>query len=231
MTAIVAVTEPASPYFRALHRPLGDCVPEHLFSLGGRRILRRHLLGLICSIRCPGSIVIKTFDAMRELRDAGVVVVGGFHSPVERECLDILLRGSQPVILCAAKRLRGLRLGAAARKALKDGRLLVITPFGDGVTRTTAAQAIQRNELVAALATAVLVPYAVPGGKAETIARSILARRQPLFTLADENNTSLIQAGAEVCELGRVKSLLRDEACGLEKEANTAGQSEGMLST
>jgi len=32
----------------------------------------------------------KTFDAIRELRDTGVVVAGGFHSPMERECLDFL---------------------------------------------------------------------------------------------------------------------------------------------
>ena len=77
----------------------------------------------------------------------------------------------------------------------------------------------------------VLDAVGVNGGKAEATARSILARRQPLITLTDECNASLIQVGAEVYELGRVKSLLRDEACGLEKEANTAGQSEGMLST
>ena len=185
--------------------------------------LGHRLLGLICSIQCPGSIVIQTFDAMRELRDAGVVVIGGFHSPMERECLDILLRGSQPVVMCAARRLRGLRIGAAARKALKDGRLLVITPFGDQVKRTTAAQAVQRNELVAALADAVLVPYVTPGGKAEATARNILARGQRLFTFADESNARLMQAGAEVYGWGRVRSLLRGETCGSGKGAKTAG--------
>ncbi len=218
-------------YPAALRARLGQTAPTCLFTLGERSALHYRLLGLICSIRCPGSIVIKTFDAMRELRDAGVVVIGGFHSPMERECLDILLRGSQPVILCAAKRLRGLRIGSAGRRALKDGRLLVITPFGDRVKRTTAAQAVQRNELVAAMADAVLVPYAAPGGKAETTARNFLARGQPLFTFPDENNAHLLHAGAKVYELGRVKSLLRGGACGLEKEANTAGQSERMLST
>lgn len=59
-------------------------------------------MGLICSVQCPGSIVIKTFDAVRELRDSGIVVAGGFHSPMEKECLDFLLRGEQPVIVCPA---------------------------------------------------------------------------------------------------------------------------------
>ena len=196
---------------------LGHAASDCLHALGDLAILRHRQLGLICSIRCPGSIVIQTFDAMRELRDAGMVVIGGFHSPMERECLDILLRGSQPVILCAAKRLRGLRLGAAARKALKNGRLLVISPFGEQVKRTTAAQAIKRNELVAALADAVLVPYAAPGGKTEATARKVLAHGQPLFTFADENNAHLIQAGAKAYELGRVKSVITDKPCILER--------------
>ncbi len=195
-----------SSYSAALRTRLGQTAPTCLYTLGEMSILHHWQLGLLCSIQCPGSIVIQTFDAVRALRDAGVVVVGGFHSPMERECLDILLRGLQPVIMCAAKRLRGLRLGTAARKALKDGRLLVISPFGDEVKRTTAAQASQRNELVAALADAVLVPYAAPGGKAESTAKNILARGQPLFTFADENNAHLFHAGAERCTPGVIAS-------------------------
>ena len=57
-------------------------------------------------------------------------------------------------------------------------------------------QAIQRNELVAALADAVLVPYASPGGKSESTAKNILARGQSLFTYTDENNAHLIRVGA-----------------------------------
>jgi hypothetical protein len=54
-------------------------------------------------VRCSGSIVNKTFDAIRELRDAGIVVVVGFHSPMKKECLNFLLRGEQPVIVCPPK--------------------------------------------------------------------------------------------------------------------------------
>lgn len=195
-------------YPAALRARLGQTAFSCFYTIGEISILHQQLLGAICSVRCPGSIVIQVFDAMRELRDAGVVVIGGFHSPMERECLDILLRGSQPVILCAAKRLRGLRLGTPARKALKDGRLLVITPFGDEVKCSTAAQAIQRNELVAALASAVLIPHAAPGGKAEATARNILACGQALFTFADENNAHLIQAGAKCYDLNHIQSAL-----------------------
>jgi predicted Rossmann fold nucleotide-binding protein DprA/Smf involved in DNA uptake len=168
--------------------------------MGDPAILRHRLLGFICSIQCPGSIVIKTLDAIRMLRDAGVTVVGGFHSPMEKECLDILLRGNQPVILCAAKGLVGLRIGQTPREAVKDGRLLIVSPFAANVRRTTPVRAIQRNDLVATLADALLVPYVAPGGKAWTAARNALARRQTVYTFAGEENSSLISSGAKPIE-------------------------------
>jgi predicted Rossmann fold nucleotide-binding protein DprA/Smf involved in DNA uptake len=183
-------------YPTILRDRLGDATPRRLYSLGNTAILRNRSLGLVCSIRCPGSVVIKTFDTIRELRDAGVTVIGGFHSPMERQCLDILLRGSQPVILCAARGLSGLRLGADPRRAITENRLLVISPFEEVIRRTTADQAMQRNDLVAAVADAVWAPHAVPGGKTWKTIRHALDRGQTVFTFADKENSELIGLGA-----------------------------------
>lgn len=179
-----------------LRSRLGEAAPKVLYARGDLQILRNPLLGLLCSVQCPGSIIIKTFDAIRELRDKGIVVIGGFHSPMERECLDILLRGKQPVVLVAARGLRGLRIGEAARNAIDEGRLLLLSPFADTVRRTTATQAVQRNNLVAALAEQVLVPYAVPGGKTWATVHSVLERQQPVFTFEDEANKAMLDSGA-----------------------------------
>ncbi len=85
---------PANLVARARHGK-----PPVVHGVGNREILRRRCLGLICSVQCPGSVVIKTLDAIRELRDAGVIVAGGFHSPMEQDCLDFLLRGDQAVVI------------------------------------------------------------------------------------------------------------------------------------
>jgi predicted Rossmann fold nucleotide-binding protein DprA/Smf involved in DNA uptake len=191
-----------SDYPAALRERLGDVAPSCFYAMGELTILRNRLLGLVCSIQCPGSVVIKAFDLIREVRDAGMVVVGGFHSPMERECLGILLRGNQPVVLCAAKGLPGLRLGRDAWHAVRENRLLVISPFEQSVRRTTAAQAVARNDLVAALADVLWVPYAVPGGKTWTTVRLTLGRGQKVFTFADEENSKLIELGAQPITLG-----------------------------
>lgn len=188
-------------YPAILQNRLGVDAPLRLYALGKTDILRQRLLGLICSIKCPGSIVLKTFDTVRALRDAGMAMVGGFLSPMERDCLDILLRGKQPVILCPARRMKGLRLGEKVRQAVDEGRLLVLSAFADDVRHTIAAQAVRRNNLVAALADALLVPYAVPGGKAWTTVHAALKRKQPVLTFDVEDNAALIEAGAQPFEL------------------------------
>jgi predicted Rossmann fold nucleotide-binding protein DprA/Smf involved in DNA uptake len=180
----------------ALRASLNRAKVARLWMMGNGELLGRPLLAVICSAKCPGSVVIKTFDAIRELRDAGITVAGGFHSPMEQDCLDFLLRGEQPVIICLAKGLGRTRVPALWRAALDVGRLLVVSPFAENVRRTTKAQAQTRNEFVAALAAVVLVPHASPGGKAEAVARAVLQRGQPLFTFEDDANSGLLERGA-----------------------------------
>lgn len=184
-------------YPTALNDCLGDAAPPCLYTLGNTATLGKRLLGFPCSIQCPGSIVIKTFDAIREIRDAGVAVIGGFHSPMERECLEILLRGKQPVIFCAAKGLPGLRLGSQARRAINEDRLLVISPFAEDVRRTTADQALERNKLIGALSDVFLVPYAAPAGKIWATISSVIDRGQTVLTFESKENSELIAVGAQ----------------------------------
>ena len=167
-------------------------------------------IGLICSIQCPGSIIIKTFDVIRRLRDEKIVMIGGFHSPMERECLDILLRGAQPVILCPAKCLRNLRMGKAARKALAEGRLLVLSIFGDEVRRTTSFEALLRNDMVAALAEAILVPHASKNGRTWTTIRRALEKSQKILTFEDDANVDLIASGARAYQSNLIDDLVDD---------------------
>ena len=196
-----------SRYPAVLTERLGKASSAAITAMGRVEILRQNRLGLICSIRCPGSIVIQTFDAIRDLRDAGIVVAGGFHSPMEKECLDFLLRGEQPVIVCPAKGLAHPRLPATWRAAIDAGRLLFLSPFGDTVTRTTGAQAETRNDFIAALSHAILIPHASPGGKAEALARHILERGQPLFTFDDEENSSLLKLGTRPYNIDELRPL------------------------
>ena len=93
------------------------------------------------------------------MRDAGVPVIGGFQTPMERECLRLLLRGGQPVVVCPARGIARMRIPRAWRPALDEGRLLILSPFPETVRRPTAKIAAERNELVASLADRVFIAH------------------------------------------------------------------------
>ena len=197
MSAIQTISRRDKNYPPALRDRLGKSAPEKLYIIGDVTVLKQSIVAFVCSVKCPGSVVIHTFDAIRELRDAGVVVVGGFHSPMEQECLEFLLRGKQPVIMSPAKGLSRPRFSTIQREAIEDGRLTLVSMFPETDTRTNKKQSQFRNEFVAALSESALIPYASPGGNAELIAHQILERGQPLYTILDLENDVLINLGAK----------------------------------
>ena len=169
---------------------------------GNLQLLSTPKLGLMCSSQCPGSIVLKTYDLVRDLRDHGVVMVGGFHSPMERECLGILLRGHQPIVICPARYIDGMVVPQEWAKAYEEQRLLVISAFGPKDRRVTRAQAEKRNRLVAALGKALVVPHAAPNSKTLALCKEVLATQYRVLTFADPANEELIQLGARPIEAG-----------------------------
>ena len=97
-------------YLARLHERLGQHTPRTLTALGDFALLSQTKTGLFCSVRCPGDKILAAYDTARKLRDDGVAVISGFHFPVEKECLRILLRGKQPIIICLARALEKIRL-------------------------------------------------------------------------------------------------------------------------
>ncbi|HEY7029694.1 MAG TPA: DNA-processing protein DprA [Thermomicrobiales bacterium] len=171
-------------------------LPPNTAHLGNLAILQSRNLALFCSTTCPGRLILQTYDLVRALRDAGRVVIGGFHTPMEREALDLLLRGAQPLIVCPARSIDGMRLPPAWKEPLADGRLLLLSPFPPHQRRVTRDLAAARNTFVASLADAVLVPHAAPDSGTDHLARRLLASHKPLFTLDAPENAHLVAAGA-----------------------------------
>ena len=64
----------------------------NISSMGNVAILERPMVALLCSEKCPGKLILDTYDLAKLFRKQGVTVISGFHSPMEEECLRILLR-------------------------------------------------------------------------------------------------------------------------------------------
>ena len=108
---------------------MGEGAPAELTALGNLDVLDLSKTALFCSARSPGHTILAAYDQAVRWRDDGRCVISGFHSPVKKECLRILLRGRQPVMICLARGLDGMRLPADWKKPLADNRLLVLSQF------------------------------------------------------------------------------------------------------
>ena len=176
----------------------GTAAP-HLYIVGDAAIVDRPKIALFCSVKCPGKLILETYDLAQRFRNEGVLVISPFHSPMEQECLRILLRSPNPVIWALA---RGIYRQIPSkpvdcRNAVAEGRLIMVTPFPDTVRHITAETATTRNQLVAKLADAVVIAHAAPGSKMEALCRDILAADKPLYTFDHPANVFLIESGAK----------------------------------
>ena len=114
----------SSPQSKRIDTSAGDAN-----TLGDEGLLARNKLALICSQKCPGDVILKAYDFARLVRGSGLAIVSGFHSPIEKDCLPILLRGPDPIIIVQAHRLSTSRLSREWQKALEAKRLLLLSPF------------------------------------------------------------------------------------------------------
>ncbi len=163
-------------------------------------LLKCELVALFCSRKCPGKIIRKSHDFAEELRMKGIPVIGGFQTQVEKMCLEVLLKGEQPVVVCPARGITGMRVPAEWSGPIKEGRLLVVSPFSPSHRRPTRASAGLRNRFVAAAADRLFFLHAAPKSRTLTFAEELLSEGRELETFDVSENDELKKAGARIVE-------------------------------
>ncbi len=139
-----------------------------MYTLGNIDLLKTNPIALFCSVKCPGDKILQTYDQCIKWRKEGQSIISGFHSPMEKECLRILLKGTQPVIISPA---RGIwkRIPKAWQPHIENGRLLIVSKFPNNVKRMTAETATERNQFIIDLSRSAFFSYAEQGGKMEKL--------------------------------------------------------------
>lgn len=166
-------------------------------TIGDTNILNLPKLAFFCSVKSPGDIILKTFDYAKRLRQENITVVSGFHSPMEQECLRILLKGTQPIIICPARSIETMRIPADWKPHIEKGRMLIISPFDKKYNRTTAQTARQRNEFISDIADDVFAAHAAPDSKTLALCKQMIAKNKRLYTIPSPYNQTLMEIGAE----------------------------------
>jgi len=186
----------------------GTTLARACWSIGNQKIIKEKTLGLFCSIRCPGDIILKTYDLAKKLRDKGVTIVSGFHSPMEGECLRILLCGKQPIVICPARNIENMRIPKDWKKPLDDGRLLILSPFNKDQKRITTKTAKIRNEFVATIADKIFVAYAAPNSKTYRFCSNQMKKGKLVYTFNSPKARNLTSLGAKHFSSGLIKKFI-----------------------
>lgn len=178
---------------------------ESLFAI---RNLKLHKIGnpstaiagmtaFLCSVRCPGRLILNSYELAKKWCEENQPVIGGFHAPVEREVMRILLRSTAPICVVVAHGLPK-QIPPEFKKPIDDGRMILASPFDGRTKRTTAETALKRNLIISALAERVFVAYAAPGSKTETLCRTISKWKKPCYTFPSQYTENLVNMGFSV---------------------------------
>ncbi len=144
--------------------------------LGEKSLLDRRKQGLLCSRRCPAATILEAHDRFKLwAKDDSIAVISGFHSPVEKECLHLLLSGKAGIILCPAREIEHLRLRSEWKPAMDAGRMLILSPFTN--RQPEAPTCDRRNRLVADLADNLYIPYAGTSGLLADLSAQVQSTR------------------------------------------------------
>ncbi|HEY5514316.1 MAG TPA: DNA-processing protein DprA [Geomonas sp.] len=138
-----------------------------MHSLGNVELLNLYKVAFLCSRRCPEAAALKSCQWADQKREEGLCVISGYHSPIEKDVLCHLLKGTQPIIIALAKGLQ--RLDPELSAPVEAGRLLVITRYADSVSHACEAKCFQRNRLMMDLADEIVIAHASAGGNLEKL--------------------------------------------------------------
>lgn len=120
-------------------------------TLGNILLLDFKKIGYFASNNITSLSVLPTLDwAVEVAKHEDVAIVSGFHSKMEREVLDFLLRGKCGII-CVLARSIYKKIPEKFREAYNSGRVLFIAPFKISATRTSRYLCQQRNEYIASI--------------------------------------------------------------------------------
>ena len=120
--------------------------------LGRKELLDRLKIGYFASSKIASLSVLPTLDWAAEIaKREDVAIISGFHSKLEREVLNYLLKGKCGIICVLA---RGIykQIPAKYKEAFHNNRILFISLESDKTLNYGREQAARRNEFIASTA-------------------------------------------------------------------------------
>jgi len=142
--------------------------PVGLHANGNLSLLDLPATAFLCSTACPGDKILEAYEWARRQCDTGGTVISGFHSPVEKDVMDILARRGANLIWVPGRDLP-MTIDAAFKKPTDEKRLLILSPFPYGKpSRPTKESCSLRNRFVLGRASERFIPHVAKGSSLAT---------------------------------------------------------------
>ena len=172
---------------------------------GSTSVLSSSSTAIFCSSRCTGDAILRATKWIGDLaEDPNRVIIGGFHSVMEKGFLEILVDGKCRICLCPARSLTRYRIPRMFKSAIESGRLTILSSLPQSIRSNSASSSHQRNQLVADLADQIIVAHASEGSRTEEFALSLLDAGRVVDCL-DVGCKRLVAGGARVSQIDLVK--------------------------
>ena len=174
-----------------------DGKPPKLWARGDSAILNHPLLGILSARQIDSDLALKSSQLLRQLVSLKKAsFVGGWHSPLEEEALRIALAQDASLVFCVSKALERFKPSDDLESRLNDGKVLLLTHCSPKAKRISRDASIRRNELVIALASALLILSAPLGSNTLNLAKEALRHGKRVLTIEHRMNEELLRCNA-----------------------------------
>jgi predicted Rossmann fold nucleotide-binding protein DprA/Smf involved in DNA uptake len=195
------VSESAGVDYRTLDvpeqvMPLFGRKPSTLWYLGNTSLLKQPLVGIMSARAGASDLKVRIAELLTQLAGLKAIFIGGWHSPLEKKSLKILLRESAPTIICLAKSVNRFGFFQELKTLLRQDRLLLLTHCSPNAKRISRNASIRRNHLVAGLANVLLVLAAPERSATFKLALAVIQLGKPVFAPKHPVNENLLASGA-----------------------------------
>lgn len=135
-------------------------------SLGNISLLDHPMHAFVCSRTTRSSVILPCLDGAAVQSRGATPIISTFHSEMEVAVLDVLLRGTCPIIMVLGRRLYK-RVPEKLRPALSSGRLLIVSISEN--SRISRETALAANCFIAQKAERITVGFIAPDSTLQEI--------------------------------------------------------------
>jgi hypothetical protein len=122
----------------------------------------------LCSDKFSAGSVLKSYDWAADMKREGRCVISGFQSKLEKDVFEILLGGSQPIIVALARGLYA-KPPSKLKPHVDGGRLLIVSVFDVAIGRSNRELAFKRNQFCVDVSDEVVFAHIRVGGMLERL--------------------------------------------------------------